>query len=89
MSAVSPPLCERLAAVLLDTVRYPRFCRLTIRVGPQVWMSGLQMWSSLAGPGARVERGAVVERWCAAFAAFGRAAGVVLDVDTMHSPRAP
>lgn len=83
MVSPAPALCARLADNLLDATRYPHFALLTIRAGLQKWQANY--WSIFWEPSARerAERDAMLGRVCAAFAAFERAPGVVLDVDSL------
>ncbi|KAL1940925.1 hypothetical protein VTO73DRAFT_7561 [Trametes versicolor] len=87
LMSITDELCARLAGSLLDRQRYSAFRRLTLRVEPQVWNDHHELWSSRFAAFQLDElRDALVTRWRAAFAAFDRAPGVVLDVDVYRIP---
>lgn len=84
MVSVTPAVCTHLASILLDKLRYPRFHRLALHVKPEGWdpshgghWTALYEWRG-------THREATDERWRTAFAAFGRAPGVVLAIDVPH-----
>ncbi|KAH9884494.1 hypothetical protein C8Q73DRAFT_796204 [Cubamyces lactineus] len=84
MAALSDALCTRLARVITDKTRYPRFATLALRVSAQCWNASAAVWY-MTPMSSKPERLAVVERWKRAFGAVEREpGGAVLDVAVLH-----
>ena len=77
--SVTPELCHRLARVLLDGSRYPRFHTLRISLWVETWHPTIRMALSTLSQGARES---AKERWRRAFNAFEDASDVTLEIET-------